>query len=124
VSFADFIIDEDEGNKRRKQVEDVIRKSVKSKLIDEISTSDGTLFRFEGAPVFKKPAVYEVMVCIDYYKKVYRGMQRAIYINIVKESDNYRDADTIRVDIENVDDTTWGATLLDVKDRFDKLAAE
>jgi hypothetical protein len=115
-------MDDDLALKRRKEIEEVIKKAVKSKLIDVTETENGCIINFEtsGAPVIKD-TIFQVVVTLDYYKKVYRGMHRAVYINISKQTNTYRTTDNIQIDILNINDGEYAKTLDSIKKKFESL---
>lgn len=122
MSFADFIVDEEDGKKKRKQVEDVIKKAVKSKLIDVTETEDACIINFESNDeLVIKPTTFQVIVTLDYRKKIYRGMIRAIYVNVVKHTNSYRTTDSICIDIHEMNEGEFAKTLDGIKKHFEKL---
>jgi hypothetical protein len=121
MSFGDFIIDEEEGNKKRKVVEDAILEVVKPALIDTVKTDAATIIQFKASGTHIKETIYEVVVCIDYIKKIYRGMHRAIYVNIKKESNSYRETDYIAIDLSMINDAQFLVAVQGIKDYFKKL---
>jgi hypothetical protein len=124
VSFADFIIDEEDGNKKRKEIENVIKKAVKKNIIDVTETDSCCIINFmTNDDVVIKDAKYQVIVTLDYYKKIYRGMHRAVYINIIKETNTYRNTDYIQVDIHDMNEAQYAQTLQGIKDYFTKLVS-
>jgi hypothetical protein len=124
MSFADFIIDEEDGKKKRKEIENVIKKAVKKNIIDVTETEDTCVINFmTNEDVVIKDAKYQVIVTLDYYKKIYRGMHRAVYINIIKETNTHRATDYIQVDIHDMNEAQYAQTLDGIKNHFAKLVA-
>jgi hypothetical protein len=122
MSFADFIIDEEDGNKKRKEIEEVIKKAVAKNIIDVTETENCCVINFmTNEDVVIKDAKYQVIVTLDYYKKIYRGMHRAVYINIIKETNSYRDTDYIQVDIHDMNEAQYAQTLDSIKNHFASL---
>lgn len=122
MSFSDFIIDEEIALKKRKEVEKLILKVVKKKLIDTVETEEATVINFmsDDNPVIKDTK-YQVIVTLGNYKKLYRGMERAIYINIIKETNTYRETDYIQLDIFSMSEEMYAKTLDGVKNHFMSL---
>jgi predicted transcriptional regulator len=121
MSFSDFIIDEEEGEKKRQEVAQAILKIVKPALIDCDEKTGITTINFKGSMLYSKECIYTVIVCIDYYKKIYRGMHRAIYVNIIKDGNCYRETDYISIDLSTIGDATYAQAIQGIKDYFAKI---
>ncbi len=120
MSFADFVINSDETQKMRKKVEETIIDAVKKNIVEKIETEDSTIIKFD-VPGRSKKVSYEVCILVDFMKKIYRGNYQVIYINILKNSVNYREADNICIDTARVSTEQFNETLLSIKEYFSKL---
>lgn len=126
MSFSSFIIDEEEGNKKLKKVYQTVKKAVKKCLVDEQQSENAYIvsFKTEGYTAggsTMKPTVFEVAITLDYYKQVYRGIHRAIYINIVRETNNSRTTDYIQLDLSVMTEDMFLKALSDLKCKFEDL---
>jgi len=122
MEFKEFIADEKAGEKKRTEIEKMILKIVKKKLIDKVEKDGSTTIRFDGkGPQDVKDVIYEIIVTLDYFKRLYKGTQRAIYINIIKESDSWRQTDYIAIEIDRVSDVEYSQALEGIKEYFKKL---
>jgi len=124
MQFKDFVSDEEQAEKKRKEIANIISKIAKPALIDKIENEKTTIIRFEGKGLYDvKPCVFEIIVTLDYFKKLYKGMQRAIYINIIKESNSNRQTDYIAIEVDRLSDVEYAQTLTGIKSYFEKLVA-
>jgi len=122
MEFKEFIADEKAGEKKRKEIEKMILKIVKKKLIETVETDGTTIIRFDGkGPQDAKDVIFEIIVTLDYFKRLYKGTQRAIYINIIKESDSWRQTDYIAIEIDRVSDVEYAQALEGIEEYFKKL---
>ena len=125
MSFESFLMDEDNAEKRRKEVENVILSVVKANLIDKQDLESGSIITFStGGDLVIKDAICKVSVILDYYKKVYKGMHRAIYINISHETNSYRSSDYIQIDLSDINDPQYALALTNIKSHFQKIVGK
>jgi len=119
-SFKGFLIDEKEGEKKRKKIADTIIKAVKKKLISKDETDNTTYIKFkcdEGI----KDTIYEIVVTIDYYKQYARGMKRAVYVTISKETNSHRNTDYMTIEVDRVNKVDFAQTIESLKNHFQNL---
>ena len=119
-NFSDFIINEQDAKDKQKQIADVIEAAVKKNMTEKVETDDSVIIKFE-VPGRKRSSQYQVAICVDYMKKVYRGNYLVVFVNIVKEDLNNRMSDNIVVDVARVSATEFATTLLSIKEYFSKL---
>ena len=119
-NFSDFIINEQDAKDKQKQIANVIEAAVKKNMTEKVETDDAIIIKFE-VPGRRRASQYQVAICVDYMKKVYRGNYLVVFINIVKEDLNNRMSDNIVVDVARVSATEFSTTLLSIKDYFTKL---
>jgi len=120
--FKDFVIDEETAEKKRKEISSVIAKAVKKNLIEKEETEGTTFIKFAGKGLYDfSPATYEIHVVSSQQKKVYKGMQRVVHINIVKEKPSNRQTDYLVIDIDRISDAEYATTLEYLKDFFGNL---
>lgn len=119
-NFSDFIINQEEAKKKQKQIAEVIESAVKKNMTEKIETEDAIIIKF-NVPGRKRDSEFQVAICVDYMKKVYRGNYIVVYINIVKENLNSRESDEIVVDVARMSDTEYAQALLGIKTYFAKL---
>jgi hypothetical protein len=128
LNFSTFILDEADGDKKKKEVISLIKKTVKKNLVDFYETEKACIIKFEtvgttlgGATI--KPTSFEIIITLDYYKQVYRGMHRALYINIVKQTNSYKETDYIQLDIHDMSDAMYVKALDGIKEYFEKIVS-
>lgn len=122
-SFKSFLVDEEEGNKKRKKIADTIYKVVKKKALGKPEEYDNATFiKFRcDSPECIKETIFEVTVAIDYWKRFARGMIRAVFITISKETNSHRNTDSMTIEVDRVSDHDFLKTLDSLKEYFKKL---
>lgn len=119
-SFKDFLIDEQEGEKKRKKIAATILKIVKKKLISKDETDTATFLKFSCDGEIKE-TICEVVIAIDYFKRYARGMTRAVYVTISKETNSHRDTNYLTIEVDRVSDVQFAQTIESLKNYFSKM---
>ena len=120
--FKQFVCDEEASEKKRKKVVEVIAKVVKKYIVSRESheSTDSIIFKTDKEQTIRETQ-HEVIVTLDYYKKFSKGMKRAIYVNIIKETVTYRDTNYITIEVDDLTDVQFMETLESIKNYFKNI---